>query len=298
MLNKHMSSSGSSGPASRILFISSSSAYGPSPDQPVLTASHAFLNSFARSLRREYLYRRVLISLACPSSYDLLAASSSTSRSKNLISTSSPAGLRLQLPWARASNSQRMDGSGLWLANAMVHGMEAGRDLIAPGFLNKIYLHLVCNIFPTPLVANIAKMMSSGARLKNSNANIAIVSNGPILQDLADDVDISSKLAPQEIVVRIPEASGKASNKSSTAAAASAIFAKLRMHWMNFWMKPMIKSSKLGQPFPNLNAHPAPDLLPTTPTPSKQQTANDDDDDDDEIVRKDDILESDILDYD
>lgn len=125
---------------SRILFVGSIASSAPGPRAAIYTASKAFLNSFALSLRREVIGDGVIVSIAKPGPV----------RSKFSQRAGATDRVVFRMPFISMSSYQA--------AKQIYLGMMQGRDVIVPGVLNKIYSFLLVRLLPMPCTADLVKL--------------------------------------------------------------------------------------------------------------------------------------------
>jgi short-subunit dehydrogenase len=124
----------------RVLFVGSIAGSAPGPRAAVYSASKAFLNSFALSLRREVINEGVLVSIAKPGPV----------RSKFSQRAGATDRLIFRLPFVSMSSYDA--------AKQIYLGMVQGRDVIVPGILNKFYSFLLVRYLPSPCTADLVKL--------------------------------------------------------------------------------------------------------------------------------------------
>jgi len=138
-----MSMRASNGHGARILIMGSSAGLAPSPDAAVYAASKSFLNSYAKSLRRQLLPSGVLVTLAMPGPVF-------PSKTKPLLS--------------KSTNSV-----------ATYRAMRQGRDMIVPGILNKGYVSVVTKLVPPAALGAVARhlwrMVAEQTKMKGGSVD-------------------------------------------------------------------------------------------------------------------------------
>lgn len=137
LLQQNRLRSGNGG--SRILLISSIASVAPGPSIAVYSASKAFISSFAQALRRELLSTGVFVTLAQPGP---LKGTNFFSATKG--EDFSP--LLLKIPFFSLTAEEA--------ARQIVEASRLGRDMVTPGVLSKLYVHVLSKVTPVSYLAS------------------------------------------------------------------------------------------------------------------------------------------------
>jgi short-subunit dehydrogenase len=128
----------------KILNVGSSAGFQPGPTVAVYYASKAYVNSFTRALHHELKPYGITVTVLCPGATETNFAKQAHMEKSYLF------------------NNPRVM-SAAEVAQAGFDGLMAGREIVIPGFLNKVNA-LIAKIIPASWAARLARLAQQDAR--------------------------------------------------------------------------------------------------------------------------------------
>lgn len=123
------------GTGGRVLLISSVAGEVAGPTTAAYSASKSFISTFATSIRRELLQHGILVTVAKPGPL----------QGTNFFNSMEHLPAVLKLPFAVLTTDEA--------ARQIIQGVQMGREIICPGWVMKLYVHVIVKVLPSSFVA-------------------------------------------------------------------------------------------------------------------------------------------------
>lgn len=123
------------GTGGRVLLISSVAGEVAGPTTAAYSASKSFISTFASSIRRELLQHGILVTVAKPGPL----------QGTNFFGSMGHLPAVLKLPFAVLTSDEA--------ARQIIQGVQMGREVVCPGWMMKLYVHVIVKILPSSFIA-------------------------------------------------------------------------------------------------------------------------------------------------